>query len=185
MVACARMSLGRKYLSLGSTRWALTHTTVGARAGLSLGYDDSSSRCSQQPPARLGVGVIKGLERLQQNSERPWTAAEMTSMLDTAGKRGELVALRWLRNCGAEWPSNFYSFYSSSDEIEDHWDKDAAMWALANGCTWGDWQCEQLKQDVSEDADVAVFFAWAHEHGCPCTCNGSNAAAAAAANENN
>jgi hypothetical protein len=125
---------------------------------------------------------IKGLEWLQQNSERPWTAAELTSMLDTAGKRGELVALRWLRNCGAEWPSNFYSFYSDSDEIEDHWDEDAAIWALENGCTWGDWQCEQLKLSVLEDVDVAAFFAWAHTHGCPCTCNGGNAAAA---NENN
>jgi hypothetical protein len=128
---------------------------------------------------------IKGLEWLQQNSERPWTAAEMISMLEDAGTSGELVALRWLRNCGAEWPSNFYSFYSNADEIEGCWEEGAVMWALANGCTWGQWQCEDFIQDLPRCKEFAAFFAWAHEHGCPCTCTGGNAAAAAAANENN
>jgi hypothetical protein len=53
------------------------------------------------------------------------------------------------------------------------WSKRTVQWALANGCTWGDWQCSLLSAERYVNGYVlqaAELFEWAHKNGCPCTC---------------
>jgi hypothetical protein len=128
-------------------------------------------------PAAAASGNVTMLEWLQQSSERPWTAAEMSEMLDEAGSHDKMQTAKWLRERGAEWPSSFYS-YDNSMECMISWSVETVKWALSEGCTWGDWQCEKLAPELyDEDAfreDAVELLAWAHENGCPCTCGNSS-----------
>jgi hypothetical protein len=128
-------------------------------------------------PEAAANGNVTMLEWLQQSSERPWTAAKMSEMLDEAGSHDKLQAAKWLRERGAEWPSSFYS-YDNSMECMISWSVETVKWALSEGCTWGDWQCEKLAPELyDEDAfreDAVELLAWAHENGCPCTCGNSS-----------
>jgi hypothetical protein len=119
-------------------------------------------------------GSIDMLEWLQQNSGRPWTAAELTGMLQEAGSYNRLGATKWLRERGAQWPSTFY-FYDKDIKSMVYWTTKTVEWALSQDSTWGDWQCQQLAPQLYTRADckkqAATLFAWAHKNGCPCTCN--------------
>jgi hypothetical protein len=122
------------------------------------------------------AGGVRVLKWLQQNSDRPWTAAEMTMMLFEAGLY-QLWSAMWLRRKGAEWPSIFYS-YDEGRKSMVSWRPVIVRWALGAGCTWGDWQCQKLAPKLyTQDEfkkDAAALFAWAHKNGCPCTCNSSS-----------
>jgi hypothetical protein len=128
-------------------------------------------------------GSIRVLEWLQQNSGQQWTATEMTRMLDQAGLFDrKLRVAKWLRKQGAQWPSSFYS-YDKEQKSMVSWSVDSVRWAVAKGCTWGDWSCQKLALKLykpKQRSDAEKLFAWAHKHGCPCTCNSGSAAAAAA-----
>jgi hypothetical protein len=69
---------------------------------------------------------------LQQNSERPWTAAELTVMLDEAGLNHESQAAKWLREQGAEWPTSFYSYNYNAKSMSS-WSIETVTWAVSEG----------------------------------------------------
>jgi hypothetical protein len=131
-------------------------------------------------------GGVEVLEWLQQHCGRVWTAAEMTAMLYEACSFNALDEAKWLRERGAEWPSSFYS-YDKEEKSMISWSVRAVKWALANGCTWVDWQCQQLAPELCIQSDfkkdAVKLFALAHLNGCPCTCTRGVAAAAAAAGD--
>jgi hypothetical protein len=126
------------------------------------------------------IGNITALEWLQQNSEREWTAAVLTSMLDIAGVYTRMAAAKWLIKKGAEWPSSFagIDLDFGYECFKGCWTPRAVQWALARGSTWREWKCEQLAPELytrTDFKDIAVhLFAWAHKNGCPCTCNGGS-----------
>jgi hypothetical protein len=126
------------------------------------------------------TGDVALLEWLQQNSGRQWTAAELASMLEVAGVYSRTAAVKWLRKKGAEWPNSFASIALNfgCDCGKGCWTPTVMRWALANGCTWGEWQCQQLEPELytySNCKKNAIdVFAWAHKNGCPCTCNNSS-----------
>ena len=86
----------------------------------------------------------------------------------------------------AEWPSSFY-FYDRAENSMVCWAVRAIEWALSEGCTWGDWKCDQLEPELYTQLDykrnTVAVFAWAHENGCPCTCN--RGSGSSGSNENN
>jgi hypothetical protein len=124
---------------------------------------------------------VEMLNWLQRNSERPWTAAEKTSMLQHAGRHGSVEAMQWLRKRGTAWPTSFVgsTAHRFTRNTNKCWALSATKWALINGYTWtkANWQCQQLAPELylKDDKNTAKkVLKWAHKHGCPCTCNNSN-----------
>jgi hypothetical protein len=75
----------------------------------------------------------------------------------------------------AGWPKQLHGTTTfSSKPCEVSWTFKAVEWVLANSCTWGDWQCQQLQEERYEEGYHRVMatrlFKWAHENGCSCTC---------------
>jgi hypothetical protein len=93
------------------------------------------------------------LEWLQHNSGEPWTDADKAAMLLVAGRRFQLTALKWVRERGAAWPASFIGSISFryTPYIKICWTVPAMKWALASGCAWGDWQCQQLAPELYTD----------------------------------
>jgi hypothetical protein len=132
-----------------------------------------------------------------------WGQPLLQRSLELAGRAGSVHAAAWLRSQGAKWPTSFVTVDTSPNRASgnEYWLLSAVKWALANGCTWGNWRCQDLAPEhifgtVSEgfggaarmtlpnkkrDKTVYELFAWAHENGCPCTCEDPAAAAAALA----
>jgi hypothetical protein len=121
------------------------------------------------------------LEWLQHNSGEPWSDEDKAKMLARSGRSFSPAAMKWLRDRGAAWPSSFVAtFFSSNKETSVCWTVPNLKWALANGCPWGEWQCQQfapnlytVPQAVNKKNAIEVF-AWAHKNGCSCTCNDSS-----------
>jgi hypothetical protein len=113
---------------------------------------------------------------LEQQSDRPWTAAEKTRLLDFAGRRDRLATMQWLRKREAAWPNSFVGTIGN-EARNIAWGVPAMEYALANGYTWADahWQCQQLAPELYTDVryrrNAIKVLAWAHNNGCPCTCN--------------
>jgi hypothetical protein len=64
--------------------------------------------------------------------------------------------------------------------MNDNMQVPVVQWALANDCTWGEWQCSKLAPELYTGIDkqaAADLFAFAHKHGCPCTCTAAPAPA--------
>jgi hypothetical protein len=123
----------------------------------------------------------------------PWAVHLLSAKLWYAGVENELDIVKWLREQGAEWPTNFNCINIAPNR--HCWSLQCVQWALANGSTWLGWRCQDLASQnyscSSDDAEhvddtcdphcdrkyAAELFEWAHENGCPCTCG--NAAVAA------
>jgi hypothetical protein len=62
----------------------------------------------------------------------------------------------------------------AGETVRACWRYDAVELALKNGCSWGEWRCQDLKPELYTDdgyrADAVGLFKWAHKNGCPCTC---------------
>jgi hypothetical protein len=121
-----------------------------------------------------------------------WDVEFLNRSLVEAGRAGSVAAAAWLRSLGAEWPVSFAA-YTTDGFLQlriQCWEVTAVKWAVANGCTWGAWQCQDLADDPLQRDGVtfmyerlldwqtaasvrrraAELFTWAHENGCPCTC---------------
>jgi hypothetical protein len=75
----------------------------------------------------------------------PWTDDSNDRMMLMAGFHNNLSVVKWLHAQGVHWPEQLYgtaTWRSISREL--CWKPEVVQWALANGCTWGDWQCQQL-----------------------------------------
>jgi hypothetical protein len=102
----------------------------------------------------------------------PWSDDINSYLMFTAGWCNSLDILEWLRAHDISWSKQLYGTTEyPSKPCEVSWSAEAAEWALANGCTWGEWQCQQLQaaryteDDYKEQA--LELFAWAHKNGCP------------------
>jgi hypothetical protein len=96
-------------------------------------------------------------------------------MLFDAGWQNRLSTVKWLHQQGAEWPSSFSAAaVVNSNHTQVCWTMPVVKWALNNGCTWGDWQCDQLDSDLYNTEwrkrQANLLLDWAHENGCPCNC---------------
>jgi hypothetical protein len=126
-------------------------------------------------------GGVNMLEWLQHNSGEPWSEADKAAMLVEAGRCYQPAAeLQWLRDRGASWPTSFIgsTMFHRVLPVKICWTVPAIRWALARGCAWGEWQCQQLAPDLYaapiNKKNAIEVFAWAHKNGCPCTCTSSS-----------
>jgi hypothetical protein len=116
----------------------------------------------------------------------PWSAKANDRMMLIAGFCNNLHVVKWLRTREVQWPKQLYGTATwDSISREVCWNPEVVRWALANGCTWGNWQCQLLTAEryvehFSRETAIELFE-WAHKNGCPCTCEAAAAAAAAAA----
>jgi hypothetical protein len=144
----------------------------------------SSVRCPWNVNQTLQSAAYRGstelLDWLQSQVDKTALTDSARFMLNNAATYDNLEAVQWLRqHAAAEWGGSFFDSYlerySEDNEVEVNmcWSKRTAQWALANGCTWGDWQCSMCSAErytgkyVSQAAEL---FEWAHKNGCPCTC---------------
>jgi hypothetical protein len=101
-------------------------------------------------------------------------------MLLHAGRWYDVRPAKWLRQLGAVWPSTFIGsiMFQHVPCVKICWTVPAIKWALANGCAWGEWQCQKLNPDLytlqGNKRSATEVFAWAHKNGCPCTCDRSS-----------
>eukprot|EP00953_Heterococcus_sp_UTEX-ZZ885_P019327 10802-Heterococcus_DN1.PRE.1 len=86
------------------------------------------------------------------------------------------LGIRWkyLLSEGAQWPSTFYGFLDNDEDFLA-FPISTVKWALAKGCTWGTWRCQDLApaRFLEKRRDLAeLMFQWAHSCAidCPCTC---------------
>jgi hypothetical protein len=123
--------------------------------------------------------MLKWLHRVT----APWSHDSTKHLMFTAGYRDHLDVVQWLHAQGVQWPQRLYdaALLSDTKTANIYWTAPVVEWALAHGCTWGVWQCQDFQVQHYPDGfykDKAVeLFAWAHEHGCPCTCDAVAAAA--------
>jgi hypothetical protein len=133
-----------------------------------------------------------------------WSQALLQQSFKEAGRAGGVGAAAWLRRQGARWLDSFVEVDTTPDTYfgSEYCKLSTVKWALANGCTWEDWRCQDLapehicgaaphlgdsgsmafrSRQRDKAASVYELFVWAHENGCPCTCEDPTAAAAAAA----
>jgi hypothetical protein len=132
----------------------------------------------------------------------PWSVELKQQMLWHAGCYRRRATAQWLRKTQqAAWPLSFHGAldFDGAAVKPDCWSAAVVKWALASGCTWGTWSCQQLapvsyicdcKAGEHAESDntpthytcdrgqAQALFAWAHKNGCPCTCEAAAAAAA-------
>jgi hypothetical protein len=116
--------------------------------------------------AAMHAGVDM-LEWLQGHSGKPWSDEDKAAMLLPSSPA---------------WPTSFIGsttgMFQQIPDVEICWTEAAMQWALANGCTWGEWQCQKLNPDLytieNNRSNAISVFAWAHKNGCPCTCDRSS-----------
>jgi hypothetical protein len=117
-----------------------------------------------------------------------WYAGFLNDSLVEAGRAGSVAAAAWLRTQGAEWPASFVTWgrFSMPQGSYVCWRWNTVKWALANGCTWGDWECRAATREHCHCDDCGrnrshgrercskgharELLEWAHNNGCPCTC---------------
>jgi hypothetical protein len=127
-------------------------------------------------------GTTEVLEWVQSQISTAAFTYEVQNMLETAAQDDSLQVVQWLRQrAAAEWPTSFcdtilvFDFNSpANDRVNRCWSKRAVQWALANGGTWGNWQCSLFSAERHREKYVpqaAELFEWAHKNGCPCTCD--------------
>jgi hypothetical protein len=134
--------------------------------------------CPWQVPLLLKNAAMKGhldVLKWMYKVTGPWSAALATYVLCTAAYDNRLEVVEWLYAQGAEWPQQLHAAAEYHGRpINVCWTAHVVRWALAHGCTWGNWQCQQLATDRYNEGyrrDRATeLFAWAHQNGCPCTC---------------
>jgi hypothetical protein len=69
-------------------------------------------------------------------------------LLWRAGWLDNLSVAQCLREHGAEWPeafccnANLTTFQPLGDHSAGCWSLQCVQWAIANGCTWGQWRCQ-------------------------------------------
>jgi hypothetical protein len=161
--------------------------------------------CPIKYPDAIAAAVyfdhVEILEWTRSTEAVTWDYALLQRSFEQAGRAGSVGAAAWLRGQGARWPDSFITVDTSPNIHfgNKYWMASTVQWAVANGCTWGDWQCQQLGLEYifgktgmfgcglevlnSKQCDQTVYelFVWAHENGCPCTCEDPAAAAAALA----
>jgi hypothetical protein len=129
-----------------------------------------------------------------------WNHALTQRSFEQAGRDGSVAVVKWLRSQGARWPETFVTVDTTPDRYygNKYWMVSTVKWALANGCTWGDWRCQELARECVHGTGgsstgglhintnekncywtVSELFAWAHGNGCPCTCHDPEAEAPA------
>jgi hypothetical protein len=147
---------------------------------------------------------IDMLNWLRSNTAAEWTADLLQRLFTSAGVSGAIKALQWLRDTGAEWPKcSVIPGITAARQYraKQMWAIPSIEWALANGSSWGDWQCSELEVNgfacyqcrrivdyncrdshcAKQNIKALDLFAWAHANGCPCTCSSSAAEVAAKA----
>jgi hypothetical protein len=71
----------------------------------------------------------------------PWCGGPLEEMLLRAASNNQLEQTIWFREeCDIDWPASFYDHRF----FEQCWSLRCVQWALANGCTWGEWRCQHL-----------------------------------------
>jgi hypothetical protein len=92
----------------------------------------------------IGRGSLDMLQWLQE-ATGPWPNSLKKPMLWIAGHRNYLNIVQWLHAQETAWPKKLYGtaeYHNKS--INVCWSARVVKWALAHGCSWGDWQCQQL-----------------------------------------
>jgi hypothetical protein len=126
-------------------------------------------RGSRAPKLRLDM--LKWLHGNSSSSQ--WTAEVKQVLLFEAGAEALTAVIEYLLSDGAVWPASFMGVLNGCKAT---WHYQAVKWAIAKGCSWGAWRCQDLDAAVYSNAhhrDAARgLFRWAHEHAvnCPCTC---------------
>jgi hypothetical protein len=109
---------------------------------------------------------------------QPWSKRVLKEQLLIAGCDENLELAKWLREIGAPWPRRLYWDEGLGGGF---WDPPMIAWALANGCKWGHWRCEDLLPEHWSGGgcgeQACDLLRYAHENGCPCTCDAETAAA--------
>jgi len=134
---------------------------------------------------RTFSAVLPFLRWLRSRSE--WNVEAKQSTLSSAGIHDNLSAIKWLRQeLNVPWPNTLFAVvpqYSGVDLSGPPvkgalacWTMNAARFAFASGCGWGNWRCQHYDADwYDNDADLrdaSALLEWAHEQeGCPCTCD--------------
>jgi hypothetical protein len=145
---------------------------------------------------RIDLGHMKQLRAITGR----WPVLELTNLMNLAASKSELESVKWCREQGAAWPKSFFEYTPSLSSAASFFPVQCALWATANGSTWGTWRCQDLasehyfcttRSDEHSDDKCDIIdcqrrhahelFKWAHGFGCPCTCKEPAAAAAAAA----
>jgi hypothetical protein len=91
-----------------------------------------------------------------------WSARCKKTLMWRAGWLDKLPMVKWLLEHGAEWPeafccnANLTTFQPLGDHGVGCWSLQCVQWAIANGCTWGQWRCQHY--------DVTLY---------DCSCNGA------------
>jgi hypothetical protein len=131
--------------------------------------------------------VIEDLDHMKQVQAitGPWPADEYSVMMWCSGQQDDAVeAVKWCHEQGAPWPQSFFDLRNSPNG--ECWAVENVQWALANGSTWFEWQCQDLAlqnyscqsingEHSDDTCDPSLcfktqarrLFAWAHENGCP------------------
>jgi hypothetical protein len=125
--------------------------------------------------AALAADNTEILQWLSNADDTAWTTALLSELLVTAGENDKLVAAKWLRAAGAEWPTSFL-YEGPVYPGVGVWSLRVMRWARASGCPWGAWNgalctkvCSSgwrailLDRQATQDAML-----WAHAAGCPC-----------------
>jgi hypothetical protein len=95
----------------------------------------------------VGSGRLDMLKWLQEATV-PWSNGLKKSLLWTAGHRSYLEVVQWLHAQGTPWPKKLYGTAEYSNKpVAVCWTAQVVKRALAHGCTWGDWQCQQLQAE--------------------------------------
>jgi hypothetical protein len=119
---------------------------------------------------RCHLNVLKWLHEIN----GPWSDARSNHVMLVVGACGGLHVVEWLLAQEVQWPEQLYGTFKWGGVTHNVcWTANVVKWALAHGCTWGNWQCQQLALDRYEHFSkmkVTKLFEWAHQNGYPCTC---------------
>jgi hypothetical protein len=105
---------------------------------------------------------------IEQNIEE-WDASGLSSLqslLFSAGVRGHISMMAFLRQQGALWPQQLWKRNVMTDIGKSCWPLAALLWALANGCPLGEWPVGLCDELVA--CEYAEEVEWLHAHGAPC-----------------
>jgi hypothetical protein len=83
-----------------------------------------------------GSGSLDIIKYTVEKNNLVLTAAQLTNMLNAAGRNGELETAKWLRLQGAQWPTVL--MYNSHLDQHAHawsWRSETVAWAREQGCT--------------------------------------------------
>jgi hypothetical protein len=121
-------------------------------------------------------GHVNLLQWLQRKTSA-WSNVLKAELLRLACWSDQLGVAQWLRQRDAGWPKSFIGMRPTGGTVEFVCCSSPVLvkWALASGCFWGNWRCQELSVVLYTEKKfkkrAAELLTFAHQHGCPCTCD--------------